>query len=900
MNPRHSTQRLHQRRLVHWSTGAGLLIAGLSSAVADSSVGADTTLGNALNPDTIDTIPARDPDAVDIERYRRSPSGLLYPWPKLRPLLPESSNGWVWDGEAEVGGLAVFGDDNSAWFRQYKDLQTGPYLNNFVVRGNRADRAQFFEGFGGGLGYRDQFFGVTTGRYNDWRLDLFYNEIPHVFTSTYRSLWSGVGSGNLTLRDDLQPGGLANAAANQAALENAIANTEFGDLEIIRRKGGFSFDKYLNDAWRFYASYSKEQREGARPFGAVFGGGGGGGNIEIPESIDYDTHEIRSGLRYADDLNALNLEAHVSLFRNNIDTMRFQNPLLITTNTILGVAPQTFTDGVYDLYPDNDYYNLRAEYARALPDFYRSRLTGVVSWSRMTQNDDLIPPTQYSLAGGTINGVPTDNLWNTTAALSRDSAEAEIDSLMLDLGMTMQPTSKIGLRGKLRYQSTDNKMDYQACNPLTGQWGRLLNDGSGGNFVIPNPTPGNNPAGTSPFAYDNVGCNLAAARALGLVPSSGSVPIRSVPYQYSRLNLELGGDYRLSAGQTIDARLMREEYHRDYRERDETWENSLKLGYVNRAFDFGTLRLHGVYGQRRGSNYDLNANDAFLSAFLGPEPSAVGSDVHSWLRAPYGFRKFDIADRDILSLNGRFTWIATDALNVGIGVQYDDIEYPNSDWGRTDTQRLSSANLDLNWQPSSRLGLWGYYGYQQGRIKQHGAAPTFSFQGGGCVIGRGAATVDNWRDYCSTVAAGNTLFPSALAWDVESQDRNHAFGAGLFYDFGPARLEMDYTYSSGTSEIDYGYDAVGQGFTPAQLALIGSGMPDLNTTQHILDLNLVVPISKAMAIRALYRYEMGKIDDWHYDGVTENPVPAPNAVYLDSGLQDYHASVVGLLLQVNF
>ena len=878
---------------------AALLLSLSAAARADTGVGVDTQLGNALNPNTIDTVPARDPEGLDIERDRRSPSGLLYPWPKLPPDTRTTRGGWVWSGQAELGGLAVGGDEDSAWFRQYKDLQTGPYLNNFWLRGNQPDQAMFFEGFGGAPGYRDQFFGASMGRYNDWQVDLFYNEIPHVYTDSYRPLWTGIGGGDLRL-PTLTPGGRVDALTTQQDILGAIDSVEDTELSIVRRKGGFRIDKILSGPWRVYASYSKEHRDGARPFGAVFGGGGGGGNVEIPESIDYDTHEIRGGVHYTDALSALNLEAHVSMFRNNLDTMRFQNPLFITTNTILGITPQTFTHGIYDLYPDNDYYNVRAEYARSLPKLYRGRVTGVVSWSRMKQDDDLIAPSSYSLAGGSINGVPTDNVWNTPAALSRDSAEAEIDNLLLDFGLTLQPTAKLGVRGKVRYQSSDNKNDYIACNPLTGQWGRLLNDGSGGSFVVPNATPGNNPADTSPLAYDATGCNLAATRGLGLVPSSASVPIRSVPYEYSKLNLEIGGDYRITPGQLVDARLMREEYHREHRERDKTWEDSLKLGYVNRAFDFGTLRLHGLYGKRRGDDYDLNANDAFLSAFLGPEASALNSDVHSWLRAPYGFRKFDIADRNILSLDGRFQWVAAEALDIGLGVQYDDIEYPNSDWGRTDTQRLAGASLDVNWQPSAKLGLWGYYGYQQGRIQQHGVAPTFSFQGGGCLIGRGGATVASWRDYCSIVAPDNTLFPSALAWDLESRDRNHALGAGLFYDFGKARLELDYTYSSGTSEIDYGYDATGQGFTPQQLALIGSGMPDLTTSQQILNLSLLVPINESLAVRALYRYEQGSINDWHYDGVADNPVPAANAVYLDAGPQDYHASVVGLLLQVGF
>ena len=47
----------------------------------------------------------------------------------------------------------------------------------------------------------------------------------------------------------------------------------------------------------------------------------------------------------------------------------------------------------------------------------------------------------------------------------------------------------------MRYYDTDNRTEYLACNPLTGQWGRLLNNGSGGSFVTPNLTVGNNPAG---------------------------------------------------------------------------------------------------------------------------------------------------------------------------------------------------------------------------------------------------------------------------------------------------------------------------------------------------------------------------------------------------------------------
>ena len=223
----------------------------------------------------------------------------------------------------------------------------------------------------------------------------------------------------------------------------------------------------------------------------MFGGGGGGGNVEVPESIDYDTNDIVAALRFDDGVNNLNLQANVSLFRNNLDTMTFENPLYVTTNTIAAIPPNVldptvFTTGQYAQYPDNNYYNLRAEYGRSMPEWYHSRLTATVSLSKYKQDDDLVPWTQNDMKGLSVLGVPAYNQWNTPASLTKQSADAEIDTQLFDIGLVMRPTEKLDVNGKLRYYKTDNKTDFFACNPQTGQWGRLINDGSGGAFVTPN------------------------------------------------------------------------------------------------------------------------------------------------------------------------------------------------------------------------------------------------------------------------------------------------------------------------------------------------------------------------------------------------------------------------------
>ena len=63
----------------------------------------------------------------------------------------------------------------------------------------------------------------------------------------------------------------------------------------------------------------------------------------------------------------------------------------------------------------------------------------------------------------------------------------------------------------------------------------------------------------------------------------------------------------------------------------------------------------------------------------------------------------------------------------------------------------------------------------------------------------------------------------------------------------------------------------------------------------------ISPLSKKTSIRLLYRYETGKIRDWHYDGVAQNPTPSNNQMtFLDSGPMDYNVSVVGLFFGVSY
>jgi hypothetical protein len=279
-------------------------------------------------------------------------------------------------------------------------------------------------------------------------------------------------------------------------------------------------------------------------------------------------------MQWSNATTSVNLLASTSLFRNNIDTQTVDNPMFLPAAN--GIA--RFPQAVFDQYPDNDFFNVKAELAHAMPQFHQARFTLLASASSSRQDDALIPWTPYP--GAAVNGIAGGN-WDSTASLSRSSADAKIDSRLIDAGFTMTPAAGLDVKAGLRYYETSNDTpDFFTCNPLTGQWGRLNVDGSGSTFVVPHATAGNNPPGTLATAFNGAMCNLAAVQAMGLVPSAGNVNIRNVPFEYEQLVATLGAEYRFARNQSIGMSYQRENFDREHRERDETWEDRLRLAYV--------------------------------------------------------------------------------------------------------------------------------------------------------------------------------------------------------------------------------------------------------------------------------------------------------------------------------
>ena len=217
------------------------------------------------------------------------------------------------------------------------------------------------------------------------------------------------------------------------------------------------------------------------------------------------------------------------------------------------------------------------------------------------------------------------------------------------------------------------------------------------------------------------GCNLAFARSLGIVPDSGNAPIARVPLDYRQMNYKLTGDYQLGKASSVTGTYERETIDRDQRERERTWEDKLTLAYSNRGFEQATLRVSYEYARRGGSEYIADPYQAYYSASLGPLPTTNFTDVASWIRTISSFRKFDLADRTSNTLNAMFNMAVLPDLDAGVNAQWNDFDYPNSQYGRIGHAHRGSVSLELDYRPSSVLNLYGFYSYQVGSQDQRGS-----------------------------------------------------------------------------------------------------------------------------------------------------------------------------------
>ena len=788
--------------------------------------------------------PPRDPRGIGAlhEGPGRSPAGFMYDTPFAPSPRVTGDSGWTYRGGLELGVLGGDGDLGNAIFREYRDVRNGFILEGLGLTGEKDSEARYLRLSAGKVGNDDQAYGLTYGRWNDYRLKVFLDDTPHVFASDARPIWNGLGTASLTLPSGLTPGA-SSSAAIQAALDATGAST----LALKRRKGGVELDKKVDENWSTFARYTLEQREGTRPFGGSFFFPTPailGASMETVEPIDYLTHDIAAGVRYADALRQFSVIASASVFLNRIDTLTWENPFNATP-VLSTPNSANIQRGRFDLYPDNEAFQLKADFAQSLPSFHRSRLAASVEATAMRQDDALIAPAvNTGTAGRGAFQFPLSD-WNTTDALSRKNADAAIDRLTASLDYSFVPVDKLTLRAKARYEDSRNRTSYEAFNPLTGQFGYPALDGGRGTVAV-----------TENGFYTPGGPN-------------GQWHYRSIPFEHQRVDFGLTADYPLTRGTRLTGEYERQVFDREHRERDRTWEDKVRVAVNARVSDSANLRVALEHGNRRGSEYNYDPYREFFTASLPGYPDPARELPHTLA----DLRKYDISDRKHAGLNARLNLQLAQSLDGFVSIRLQESDYP-AGFGRTGKDSRRSFNAEINYQPAPLLNAYAFYSYESARSHQ--------------------ASIRDLGIPGSSPEAGGPDYPFENAWRVEMRDRNDAAGFGVRYDFAKARLDVRYTYANTRTPILH--EAASPGASSLPVDELTGAFPDLTFRQHLAEANLVVPVTGRFSARLHYRYEDTRVSDWHYAGLAANLLQG-QWLYIDPGPQGYRANVFGVFLQ---
>jgi MtrB/PioB family decaheme-associated outer membrane protein len=830
-----------------WLLAAALLdvmdLAGAAQALADSSATGYGGPGNVLNPQGQLYSRGRDINGLSVlDDVTRTPTGLMYPLPFLTPEMKQSETNpdWWMLRWAEAGYIGTFGKNRgAAALKEYGAWNSGPLLTSIGFMAENRKTALHVSALGQNVGREDQYYQVEIGRYGVFNTLWYFDSIPHTYSTTAKSLWDGVGSNRLTLKPGLTP------AQSTATQVNAVAAAADAlTLKITREKAGSALSYNVDENTELFMRGSVEMRKGTQPISATFGYPFQNGATQIIQPIDYQTYDITAGVRYKEKNLLANFAYAGSFFHNQNRELVWDNPGLNSINAPGMYIPPV---GQLSLPPDNYAHSFKGDMALVMSP--ASRLTGSLSYTMMRQDDGLLAPT---LGSGIIaSGSDSINLdqWNSTGALSQRSADAAIDVLNFMVQYQYKVSPDLGLTLEARGRNEDNRTNYVAFNPQTGQYGYIAIDG-----------------GLAPFIPSQSGIyrpNQAGSR----------VQIRNMPFANDRLTLKAKADYRLDSHLKLDLSYTNDAIDHSVREVTDSNDHIGRLQISTTGYEWGTARLSYEYARRTGSDYMSNPYGAYYSTSLpGYIPATSAGDV-AWVLSD--LRKFDMADRTQHVVRGQSNYILS----------------PRSDLQVTGSLKLTDYDAAYGLRSTRAWDASTAYSYQLSAATKFTSFLTYQNQN------RDVANI-NASGQGVTGEAGGRAYPLANGWTETVGSDIYTAGLNGVHSWGDFTLNLDYVFAHAKTAMNYRFASTEAFFNVMSAAQAGSGFPAITYNSHMVKAELRHQLTETVSYRVFYRFNQERVVDFHYTGLTAGTTG--DNTYLGVRPENYAAQTIGFFVQYTF
>lgn len=753
-----------------------------------------------------------------------------------------------WSIRESLGFFGVGDDHVSSKFQEFRDVRSGitAGLDGHFRSGNT-----YLNFVGRQIGRKDQDFVLDGGQAGIYQYALAYNETPHNYAFDARSLWAGIGTGNLLLPDGMQTD-LQNSASNAdlaaKTLRYVNSGAEWVDLALHRQNIGAEFSVIATYPFVLKAAASNESRDGVRPWSASFGFGN---FVELPWPVKYDTQDVRIMAELAKPESRYYASAgyRYSNFIDHIQTLTFDNPYRIADaagglNCTFNCGPAT---GRMALYPSNQYNELNATVAiKKLP--LNSTFNAYVSAGFMRQDEDLLPFSTNS--ADPLMRSPVNPSFNATdpAGLPRDSAETSMDTRTVSMRWTSDFSKKTRFTAQYRYYGLSNDE-----TPFTMY-----------QFVREDEDIRN--------------------------PETAGGTYKTVLAEYSKHTATLEGTYQITPFSKASAVYTFERMNREQREVEWTKDNKLKLEYDTVLF--GSVELKSWYERthRTAADYEFD-----LYNIVQGNPSG-------YPMLPF-IEKFDEAPYDRNEAQVMATYALSDAQSLSGHVQLVGTDYKVTPLGEISmaaagvTTQVSEAmqfgvrsdghvsvGLDYMWAPTPYWTLFAEGGVEQRRFESMSRQWTVN------------GISDPYRRQRTLESNSN--------WIAKVRDKYYTAGVGGDVSFIPDKLKLTVQYVYAKSDGRQAYSSpVGTAAVDDVNAFDPVPFDDVDDTQmHSFNPELTYDYNDRISLSAGYQWEKWDVDDYNYKGFTYVPLYTTGVAVLMNGLlpQAYSQNIAYIRLKMGF
>jgi MtrB/PioB family decaheme-associated outer membrane protein len=331
--------------------------------------------------------------------------------------------------EFTVRGTAFADGSDQARFMRYRDLRDGGTLD--LLRFTKSTSGRLFNLQADHVGYRDQRFSAAVNDFGRLKASFEFNQIPLFFSEDTKTIFAPeAGSSNSLRIDDRIQTGLQNKTLPYASVDSLAQPF---DLRLKRSIADFKATYSATRELDLSIALKSTGKAGTQPWAGTFGFSDA---VELAVPIDTRTTDLGLGLEWASARGSARVGYDGSFFRNEQDTLVWDNPLRVTDSPTLGPL-----QGRMSIWPDSTMNT--GSLSGLLNLASCSRVTAYISLGNVAQNGALIPFTVNS----TLPSIPLD----------RQTADTSARVTSMNYSFNSRPVNDVMITARYRSYDFDNR-----------------------------------------------------------------------------------------------------------------------------------------------------------------------------------------------------------------------------------------------------------------------------------------------------------------------------------------------------------------------------------------------------------------------------------------------------------